>query len=229
MLLIISSIILATGTLAGQTSVKETRNITGFTEIGFSIAGNLYIKTGNEFSFTIEGDKRYLEEVETVVRNGRLIIRNENNFRMFNNQRANVYITLPELKKLAVSGSGTAQVENSLKTGSLDLNVSGSGKIIMPELFAGKLSCSISGSGNIVMKGAGEIEQGDIVISGSGNYSGNEAVFKTLEVGISGSGNCTCNVAESIDAKVSGSGNISYSGNPKINARVSGSGHVRSR
>jgi hypothetical protein len=228
MLLFISGMILVSAKIEGQTSIKETRNVSGYSEISFGIAGNLYVKTGPDFSLTMEGEKRYIQEIETIVKDGRLIIRTTN-FRLNNNEKAEVRITLPELKRLGVSGSGTAQVENGLKNDALELNVSGSGKVIVPDVVTGKLRCSISGSGNILLKGSGEVDKGDISISGSGNYTGTDAVIKSLAVGISGSGNCSCNVSESIDASISGSGNVSYSGNPKVNARISGSGHVRSR
>lgn len=228
MSLFVVGMILATGTLTGQSNEKETRTVSGFTEIGFGIAGNLYVKTGAEFSVVLEGDKKYLGEIETVVRNNKLVIRDLNN-RFFNNEKANVYITLPALKGLGVSGSGVAQVENSLKNDELYLNVSGSGKIVVPEIIADVLNCSISGSGNIALKGSGDIGKGDISISGSGNYAGETAKFKNLQVHISGSGNCSCNVTESIKASISGSGNVYYIGNPKVDARVSGSGHVRSK
>ncbi len=225
--LFICAIILLSAEMEGQ-STKETRNVSGYSEISFGIAGNLYVKTGPEFSLTIEGDKDYLSDVETFVRNGRLIIRMEN-FRMFNNRKADVWITLPELKRLDVSGSGNALVESNLKNDALDLSVSGSGKLTVPEIVTGRLGCSISGSGDIIMKGTSQIEKGNISISGSGSYTGSDAVFKSLGVNISGSGNALCNASESINASISGSGNVTYSGNPKINARVSGSGHVRSR
>lgn len=224
----VAVLIMATGNLIGQSTEKETRNVSGFSEIGFGIAGNLYVKTGPEFSVVLEGDRKYLSEIETVVKNGRLSIRIDNN-RLFNNEKAKVYITLPDLKALRVSGSGVAQIENNIKSEALDLDVSGSGKIIALEIITGELSCSISGSGNIVLKGSGDVGKGDISISGSGNYSGESSRFKNLEVGISGSGSCACNVTESLHASISGSGNVNYSGNPKVDARVSGSGHVKSR
>jgi hypothetical protein len=224
----VAVIVLATGNLFGQSGAKETRNVSGFTEIGFGIAGNLYLKTGGEFSVVLEGDRNYLSEIETVVKNGKLVIKTDN-YRIFNNENANVYITLPELKGLGVSGSGVALIENPVKSESLYLSVSGSGKIVGNEIVTTDLNCSISGSGNIAIKGNGDISKGDVSISGSGNYSSETAKFKNLEVAISGSGSCNCNVTESLSASISGSGNVNYTGNPKINARVSGSGHVKSK
>lgn len=226
--LFVALLVMTTINSFGQSTEKETRNVSGFSEIGFGIAGNLYIKTGTEFSVVLEGDKKYLSEVETNVREGRLVIRTNNN-RMFNNEKANVYITLPALKGLGVSGSGLARIESSIKNESLDLSVSGSGKILASEITTDELSCSISGSGDIILNAGGEIGKGDISISGSGNYSGETARFKSLEISVSGSGGCTVNVTESLDARISGSGNVNYLGNPKVNARVSGSGRVRSK
>jgi len=221
-------IILTTMNLFGQSTEKETRNVSGFTEIGFGIAGNLYVKIGPEFNVILEGDKKYLSEIETIIRNNKLVIRNMNNW-FFNNEKATVYITLPELKGLGVSGSGVAKIESKLKADGLNLNISGSGKIYASEINADKLDCSISGSGDINLKEGGVIDKGSISISGSGSYSGESVQYDNLHVGISGSGNCTCNVTDNLEASISGSGNVYYTGNPKINARVSGSGHVRSR
>lgn len=224
----VAALVMSASNATGQTTEKETRNVSGFTEIGFGIAGNLTVKIGSEFSVVLEGDKKYLPEVETVIRNNKLVIRNLNNH-FFNNEKANVYITIPELKGLSVSGSGNAQVESAINTKSLGLSVSGSGKLFTSDIVAGSLNCSVSGSGDILVKGKGEIENGDISISGSGNISGEGIRFKSLQAGISGSGNCLVNVTESLKASVSGSGNVNYLGNPRVDARVSGSGHVRSR
>jgi hypothetical protein len=226
--LFVAVIMMSASVAVGQTTVKETRNVSGFTEIGFGIAGNLIVKIGPEFSVALEGDKKYLSEIETVLRNNKLVIRNLNNH-FFNNEKANVYITLPELIGLGVSGSGNAQIESAINTKTLGLSVSGSGKLFANDVVSGTLNCSVSGSGDIILKGKGNIEKGDISISGSGSYSGEGISFKSLQAIISGSGNCLVNVTESLKATISGSGNVKYLGTPKVDARVSGSGHVRSK
>jgi hypothetical protein len=206
---------------------KETRDVSGFTGVNFGIAGNLYIKLGSVFQVTIEGDSKYIRDVETIIKNGKLVIRRDN-YNFFNNEKANVYVTMPEIKSLGLSGSGKATVEGTVKTDLLDLSVSGSGKISIPQVVLGEMNCSISGSGDIYLDG-GEVGKADLSISGSGNYSGDNVVIKNFHAGISGSGSCSCNVSESLDASISGSGNVVYSGNPRMNVRASGSGHVRSK
>lgn len=216
---------------SNQSDVKETRNVSGFTKVSFGVAGNLYINIGPEFKVVLEGEKKYIDDIITDVSGGKLVIKNENwkmsNWRM--NEKVNVYITMPELAGLGVSGSGKAEVKDAVKTSDLNLNVSGSGKIYISDITVSNLSCGISGSGDIILSGSGNCSKADISISGSGNYDGAPLKIGTAEIHISGSGNCSCNVTESLKASISGSGNVTYEGSPKIDAHVSGSGKVRSR
>ena len=223
LLLVIMSLVYSFS--AGQT-VKETRDLDGFTSIGFGIAGNLYIEIGPQFSVVLEGDEDDLEDIDTDVIGGRLRIKQER--WLFNlREKVDIYITMPELEGLSVSGSGKAEVLDDLRTEDLDLNVSGSGNIITADLNVENLECRISGSGNI-RPGGGSTEDAEVSISGSGNFNGDKVKAGTMEVSVSGSGNCRCYVTGSLEARVSGSGHITYTGDPRIDARVSGSGRVRS-
>jgi hypothetical protein len=230
--IILSAIIIAAicinGFSNGKALVKETRDLSGFKRVSFGVAGDLYINFGSEFKVVLEGDKSYLDEIETEVSDGKLVIKKDN-WRFNMNEKVTVYITMPELRGLGVSGSGRAEIKDDVKADKLDLSVSGSGKIFTGALEAANLDCSISGSGDIIIKGSGDAARADISISGSGNYTGDSLKIGSAEISISGSGSCSCNVTESLQAHVSGSGNISYFGNPKLDTRVSGSGHVRSK
>ena len=80
--IILSAFILAIavseGFTNGQSVVKETRDLSGFTKVSFGVAGNLYINFGPEFKVVLEGEKRYLEEIITEVSGGKLVIKDEN-------------------------------------------------------------------------------------------------------------------------------------------------------
>ncbi len=219
--------LLVSTSLSAQT--KEVRDVTGFNRVSFGVAGKLFIKTGPQFSLTIEGDKKIIDEIETEVSGGKLIIKQEHWGMSLNNERVTVNLTLPELEGLGVSGSGKAEIADPLQADKLDLSVSGSGKIMAGNLDVDNLHCGISGSGDIILDSGGSIDNGDISISGSGSFSGENTEIDKLEVSVSGSGNCVCKVGDSLIARVSGSGNVTYTGNPKVDARVSGSGHVRSK
>jgi hypothetical protein len=212
----------------GSEVVKETRNVTGFTKVNFGIAGDLYINIGPEFKVVIEGEKSLLEEIETNVSGSKLVIKKDS-WHSFGNEKVTVYITMPELTGLGVSGSGKAEIRDAVKSEDVDFSVSGSGRIVTSDLAIGKLDVGISGSGDVIIGGNGEAKEADISISGSGNYNGETLKIAKAEFSISGSGSCKCNVTDNLEASVSGSGTVTYIGSPKIDARVSGSGRVKSK
>jgi hypothetical protein len=217
----------ASAVASGQSGQQETRNLKGFSEVSFGVPGNLEIKFGPEFSVVLEGQRSDINEVETEINGDKLIIRQERWGFDFG-ENVDVYITMPELTALGVSGSGKARISDNIKEAdNLTLSVSGSGRLIASGIIADNMHCSISGSGNIVIESSGSADKGLISISGSGSYSGEGFEVDNLQVNVSGSGNCLCKAGDSLKATVSGSGNITYVGDPKIDARISGSGHVR--
>lgn len=211
---------------AGSAQEKQKRDVDGFTSLSFGAAGELFLTQGNHFSVELEGDKDLLEEIETVNKNGRLVIR-KRNWRIMNNKKITVYITMPEIDGLSVSGSGSLEAEGPVNGDDFNLNVSGSGTISLNDLNVEGIDCSISGSGDIRIKGSAK-DGGEVFISGSGKYYGEEFRIGDMEISISGSGNCRCWVEGDFEVRVSGSGSVYYKGDPeKVDARISGSGKVR--
>lgn len=207
---------------------KETRKLTGFTRVNFGVSGDLFINIGPEFMVVLEGEKSLLDEIETEVSGSKLVIKKDS-WHSHGNEKVTIYITMPELTGLGVSGSGKAEIKDAVKTDNLDFSVSGSGRIVTADLALGKLNVAISGSGDVIIGGSGEAQSADVSISGSGNYSGESLKIGSADFSISGSGSCKCHVTDDLEAHVSGSGNITYLGSPKIDARVSGSGRVKSK
>jgi len=220
-------VILSASNATGQS--KETRDVSGFTRVSFGVAGDLYVNIGPEYKLVIEGDRKILDEIETVVSGDRLTIKKENWRFSINDEKVTINLTMPEIEGLGVSGSGKAQIMDPVKADKLNLSVSGSGKLMTSDLNVDDFSCGISGSGDIILGSGGNIDDGNIAISGSGGFSGENVEIDHLRVSVSGSGNCHCKAGDSLTASISGSGNVTYTGNPKVDARVSGSGHVRSK
>jgi len=218
---------LVTSMANGQSTVKETRDVKGFTKIIYVISGNLSIKIGSEYSVVLEGEKDDLREVITDISDGKLRIR-QDNWHINLNSKVNAYVTIPQLTGLSVSGSGKAEILDPIKDADeLSLSVSGSGKIIAKELLADDFDCNISGSGDVMITGEGSADSGEISISGSGSYNGPYFEIDHLEISVSGSGSCFCKAGDSLKVGISGSGSVTYKGEPKIDARISGSGNVR--
>jgi hypothetical protein len=224
----IAAMILTTGFTNDPAVEKETRNLSGFSRINFGVSGDLFINIGPEFKVVLEGEKSLLDEIETEVSGSKLVIKKDS-WHSHGNEKLTVYITMPELTGLGVSGSGKAEIKDAVKAENLDFSVSGSGRIVTADLALGKLNVGISGSGDVIIGGSGEASNADVSISGSGNYTGETLKIANADFSISGSGSCKCNVTDNLEASVSGSGTITYTGSPKIDARISGSGRVKSK
>ena len=222
------ALLLLVSTATAQDSYKETRNVSDFDEVSFCLAGEVYISIGQGFNVVLEGDKEYLDEVETKVSGGELVIKRDS-WVNFNNQKVIVRITMPALNGIDVSGSGKVTVTDPLKSDDFEADISGSGKIYLKEVTMGDVECDISGSGSFVAEGTGSMRSLEVDISGSGSYKGESTKIGSFEASISGSGSCDCYVTDMLRASISGSGSIWYSGNPKIDASISGSGKVRTK
>lgn len=229
LLFIVAVIALSVTTVASaQNAYTETRNVKDFDEVSFSLAGEVYITFGSDYKVVLEGDKDYLEKIETKVIGSNLEIKTDKWYQSAN-EKLIAHITMPSIKGLSIAGSAKAVVSDPLKASSFDLSIAGSGKVYVRDVNIDDFEVSIAGSGRIEIAGSGSIKDAELSISGSGVYVGTETKIATMEISIAGSGRCECYVTESIEGSIAGSGNITYSGNPKIDASVFGSGHIRKK
>jgi hypothetical protein len=217
--------------LSSQVLAKEeVREVGPFSKISLKISANVYVLQDDKQSLRIVADSETLEEIITEVKDRTLNIRfpSNNIFKRWDPGKIDIYISVPEVDGLSVSGSGDI-VSDDINTRILDLLVSGSGNIKIEQLAAEKVTANISGSGNIVLKEGGVASELSARISGSGNVDARGFEAKNVSVQTSGSGNCHVFSNGEIKARISGSGSVYYSGNPAIDSSVSGSGSVKER
>ena len=206
----------------------QERNVPSFSKIALRISGKIYLEQGDNQSVKVVAKESTLEDIITEVKDRTLNIRFPNNyfFKKMDPGKIEIYITVPEIDGLTVSGSGDIVTEE-IKTRILDLTVSGSGDINIDDLSAERINATISGSGGINIEDGGVADQFSITISGSGKIRAGGFEAQDVKAKISGSGNCSITSNGSINAKISGSGTVYYGGNPSIDSSVSGSGKVR--
>ncbi|HSM49025.1 MAG TPA: head GIN domain-containing protein [Draconibacterium sp.] len=217
--------------LSSQVLAKEeVREVAPFSKISLKISANVYVLQDDNQSVRIVADSETLAEIITEVKDRTLNIRfpNNNIFKRWDPGKIDIYISVPEVDGLNVSGSGDI-VSDEINTRILDLLVSGSGNIKIEKLAAEKVTANISGSGNIKISEGGIASDLSVRISGSGNVDARGFEAKNVSVQTSGSGNCHVVSNGEIKARLSGSGNVYYSGNPAIDSSVSGSGSVKER
>lgn len=222
---IISAILLLSMVSVSQVTTIEPQ-LGKFDEIHLRISADIYYTQSAEQSVKIEGPAEMLERIEVVVEGERLIIKSKGN--KFNIRNITCYISTPEIKKIAIAGSGDIYAQKPVSISDLDLNISGSGNLKFAEIYGQNLSVNISGSGNVRIESGSLNSTFSITGSGSGNVNAASFEAQNVDVRISGSGKCLVNAAQSLNVVIAGSGDVRYAGRPTINSKISGSGSVSS-
>jgi hypothetical protein len=202
--------------------ITETRSVGNFTGLDLRCFANVTLAQG-PLAVSIEGEENLLPLIETSVSGSKLSIQTKTNSNIHATKPILVYITVPELSSIRLSGSGKVDMDG-LTTTNINLEISGSGNIHIGNLQAEAVTATISGSGD--MRLDGKTTQQTIQISGSGDFSSGQLYSRLASVTISGSGNATLWVFESLSANISGSGDVYFYGTPGLDQKVSGSGNV---
>jgi hypothetical protein len=209
---------------------RETRNVDSFTKVAFRYPGKVYLKQGSPQKVELEGDKDILKEIETEVDGGRLVIGKEDKWLDWDwddDDKITVYITVPTLEGVSVSGSGSVIGQSKFTAPEMDLNVSGSGSLSLEADVSGEVEADVSGSGDIDLKGKCRSFKSDVSGSGKVNIAMN--INQEASFGVSGSGKIEASgTADNVKTSISGSGKVLASNleTNKCLVRISGSGDV---
>lgn len=206
---------------------KETRKVSEFDKIGLAIPANLYLIQGSKNELVIEADEDLLEKIKTEVNGTSLDIQFEKWYNYKGIGNINVYVTVKDLKKLDVSGSGDIIAKSAIKSDKLVFVISGSGSILINDLSVNDVYAMVTGSGDIKIKGNSKANELDVTVTGSGDFESESIEFKEGEMSVTGSGSIRAHVTDELDANITGSGRIYYKGTPVIDADITGSGKIR--
>lgn len=162
----------------------ETRTLPAFHSVSLSGAFDAEIVCQQEQSLTIEGDDNILPLVTTEVRDGELRVGSDGAYSV--NKSVHLKITMPSVDAVQTSGaskivvtnvrgdnlkvksSGASTVIASGETASLDINMSGAGKIDARELHAGRVGVDSSGAGHAEVFATEEL---NATVSGAASVS----------------------------------------------------------
>ena len=207
---------------------KENRKVSNFNQISMSIPADMHLTQGSKNEVIIEADEEVLAKIETKVSDNNLNIRFEKWYNYRGTKQIKVYITVKDINKLVLSGSGDIISKSPIRTNKLGLIVTGSGSITIDNLDVSELLAHISGSGDIRIVGNSKGEELDATVTGSGDIYAMDMEFSNGDLVITGSGTIKANITNELDANITGSGRIYYKGKPLIDANVTGSGKIRS-
>ena len=231
-------------------STVEYRYLEDFDEVTVTGDYEVYINQGNDYEILIEADENLLPYVITDVSGDNLKIKNFENRCLNPTGSIDIYITMPEISKLKLTGSGSI-VCDSLDANDLEVELIGSGNIelgygssyifirdeikventgsgdIFIDLEADLIEVDLIGSGDIVLEGYAD--ESDLYIAGSGDIESEDLIVDECNAKIVGSGDIFVTVNRVLDIKISGSGDLYYFGNPRVYQDITGSGDVINR
>jgi hypothetical protein len=205
--------------------ITESRSVKDFNRVSMTWFGELNITQGEEESLIVKAEDNIMKYIFTEVREDTLYLGfDTKKYKIILPSKPIEYnLRLKELVDLDIAGSAIIDSE-SIESDYLDVKLSGSAKVNIDSLKGKKLDINVSGSGKIEL--AGEVNEQNIKISGSGNYNAKDLHSENVNLKVSGSGKANIWATESLDVNISGSGNVNYYGNPTVRSSISGSGKI---
>jgi len=226
---------------AGEESAEnresQERPAQGFTGVSMECQGSVAIHPGHAHRVVVTADGNLQELVKTEVAGATLRISAEGvpMFKMIpwlivrtpRIQNLQIDVYMPELRSVAVGGSGNVSV-GSGSASSLGLRISGSGNVRAESYEARDVAVKVSGSGNARVRATDTLA---VKLSGSGSVNAESCETRNVAVEISSSGEVQARATEKLEVKISGSGSLSSEGCDarEVKASIFGSGKVKAR
>jgi len=182
--------------------VSETRSVSNFHSINSTIEADILLTQGPREDLIIEAQQNILQVLKTEVVNGELRLSTNQCVDLL--QRVKVIITIPNIKKLMLTGEGNIIAQN-------DFNLA-------------NLNVILTGVGDIILKG--ETFTFDILLNGVGNVKSFNFHADTCEVTLTGVGDAEVFVNDELKVTLTGVGNVYYKGQPSITANITGAGSI---
>ena len=205
--------------------VREKREISNFTELSVSDAFVVELSVGSSESLEIEVDERYINDVITQVRGGKLIIELEdgrNMRRMRESPRA--YLTVKSLDKISLNGAVNLTTFDPLEGDRLAVDLSGA-SVLKMEIEVEDFRLEASGA--CVIKIEGNTSKQLVKTSGATTYSAYDLESEYADIRMSGASSARITVSEELDVRASGASDVRYRGRPLVNSNASGASSVR--
>lgn len=217
--------------MSGPLVTKEFQ-VTPFEEIKISGAHEVYFKKSDTIKVYAVAPEKLIDELKIATEGKTLKISTQeakNVIRIgYMEGTASIYIQAPSLAMVTVSGSGSFECSDSLKSDRFNAHVTGSGEIELNNVACNLATVTVTGSGEIKIKTL-SANQSDVTVTGSGEISMDEKAVAKTGITVTGSGDVemTFDNCGEATANVSGSGDITLKGTlRKLQKSVAGSGEI---
>lgn len=205
----------------------------GFTAVENRCAVDVEIRTGKNFSIDVKGDPDYIEDLEIELSGRTLEIFHEGGwfFGSSDPKGTTVYISMPEIEGIFLTGSGDLEVIGTVQTDDLELELTGSGSAEFENIVCNEFNFRSRGSGDVFAMSI-ESDNVSFELNGSGGIETfDKIITNEIEIKIKGSGDIEVKNIKALEAKLSimGSGKIDFDDVDikSLSINLAGSGDIR--
>ncbi|MCR9153996.1 MAG: DUF2807 domain-containing protein [Bacteroidetes bacterium] len=209
--------------VVGNGKVQEqNREVESFNSIHASGMFEIHIQQGESARIKLVADENLHELITTEVRNGTLMISSSENISKA--KELDLYITIPELNELDLSGAVSVDTKGELWSENIDISSSGAAEINM-NISASKIRLSLSGASEVDLKG--QCDDVSVDASGASEINMYDLECRRMRLDLSGASEVSAFVSEELKISASGASDIRYRGNPKIQQSLSGAASLK--
>lgn len=207
----------------------EVRNVSGFHAIKVSSAIDLYLsQSGSETVAVSASETKYRDRIKTEVENGVLKIWfDEDGWKFWSagNKKLKAYVSFKTLDKLVASGACDVIVDGTIKSNSLDINLSGASDF-KGAVDANSLTIDQSGASDMTITGRASTLK--IEVSGASDFKGFNLTTDNCNARASGASDIKITVNKEMYARASGASSVKYKGTGVLKEkRTSGASSIK--
>lgn len=193
----------------GRKVTKKLKSLPYFNKIVLDGALDVEFSQASRGGVAIKGRKSIVENVKVKVKNQTLYLSLDEKdwFRVDHSEKADIYVSSPDLISVVMRGAGDFEAKNLLDTDTLNVELNGAGNIDFDRIVCDEAYLIVKGAGNlevdkltanrtkIAMLGVGNADvefknagHVDCLLSGVGNID-LEGTVKSLSKNVRGTGN----------------------------------------
>lgn len=202
---------------------RQERKVDSFNALEVGGGFDVFLTQGTPQSVIIEADENLMDVIETEVQGNTLKISNNRSIK--NAKSLKIFITVPEITSLELSGAVDLQTQNKLTGSTIEISISGASDSKV-ELAVQHLVLGSSGGSKIQLIGSASNVKMDV--SGAVDVHAFDLLTDKFDLDMSGAGEAEINVKNELIADISGAASVRYRGDPpRVMEDVSGAGSVR--
>lgn len=204
--------------------ITQERQVSGFQNLKISNAIRVVLTQESTFKVKVKADENLQRLIKTEVSGGALHIHQEDNTSLSPTEDIVVYISMPNVKDIDVSGASSLEVTGRLVSDEkVSIEVSGASKAIV-NLRAPGVSLDASGASELII--SGETKKVVVESSGASSVKALDLLAEEVKVNASGASNASVFGSVKLELDASGASEIRYKGSDVTTSNSSGASSI---